>query len=189
MNDIIVLDDVVPLQHQEFLEQYYLRGENKWYFQRDITYDEQQDDKKLVNHYGFANLIYDVQGKSEIGSDFYNVLPILYQALSKTDMNLEAVLRMRAFLQLPIVGAEEDPLNNPHVDLPISHMVLLYYLTDADGDTYIYNENTKSDKYSVKQTVTPKRGRCVLFNGSLYHSSSRPTNNKRCVLNINFIPK
>jgi hypothetical protein len=189
MNDILIFDDIVPLQHQEFLEYYFLRGDNKWYFQRDITYDKSQEEKKIVNHYGFANLIYDVQSKNEIGTDFYNVLPVLYQALHKSGMSLETVLRMRSFLQLPVAGSEHDPLNNPHVDLPISHMVLLYYLTDADGDTYIYNESNKSDSYTIKQQVTPKRGRCVLFNGTLYHSSSRPTNNRRCVLNINFITK
>ena len=188
MNDIIVLDDVIPLQHQEFLESYYLSGDHKWYFQKDITFDASQEKDKIVNHYGFANLIYDVQSKAIIGPDFYNALPLLYQALSKSNMQLETVLRMRAFLQLP-VATDETTVNNPHIDMPISHTVLLYYLTDADGDTYIYNEPFKSDTYTIKQKVTPKRGRCVLFNGSLYHSSSRPTNNKRCVLNINFITK
>ena len=188
MNEISVLDDILPKQHQEFLEYYYLRGDNKWYFQRDITYAEDQKDDRTVSHYGFSNLVYDRSSKSEMGADFYNILPIMYQATDRVGMDVGTILRMRAFLQLPTVFSDSS-VNNPHTDMPINHLVLLYYLTDSDGDTVIYNEREKSEAYTVKQTVTPKRGRCVLFDGSLYHSSSRPTNNKRCIININFIPK
>lgn len=189
MDDILVFDDILPKQHLDFLEYYYLRGENKWYFQQDITYDKDQEDEKRVNHYGFANLIYDRQGKPEMGPDFYNVLPILYQATAKAKLEVDMIFRMRSFLQLPVAGSEVDPINNAHIDLPITHTVVLFYLCDADGDTFIYNEREKSDTYTIKKQVTPKRGRCVVFDGSLYHSSSRPTNNKRCVLNINFNTK
>jgi hypothetical protein len=189
MDDILIFDDILPKQHVDFLEYYYIRGENKWYFQQDITFDETQNSEKRVNHYGFANLFFDRQGKPEQGADFYNALPILYQATSKAGLEVDMIFRMRAFLQLPVVGSEEDPINNAHVDLPITHTVVLFYLTDSDGDTIIYNEREKSDTYTIKQRVTPKKGRCVVFDGSLYHSSSRPTNNKRCILNIDFNTK
>lgn len=189
MSDIIVIDDLLPKQHLDFLEYYFLRGENKWYFQQDITYEASQDAEKRVNHYGFANLIYDRHGKADMGSDFYNVLPIIYKAGEHAGFDVDMIFRMRAFLQLPVAGADTDSVNNPHIDIPITHTVVLFYLTDSDGDTIIYNEREKSDNYTIKQQVTPKKGRCVIFDGSLYHSSSRPTNNKRCILNINFTTK
>jgi hypothetical protein len=188
MNDILVFDDIIPVQHQEFLEYYFLRGENKWYFQKDITYTDPENQGAEVTHYGFSNLIYDRATKPDMGADFYNILPVLYQAGARVGFDVGAVLRMRAFLQLPI-ASNDGPINNAHTDMAMNHLVVLYYLTDSDGDTYIYNETEKSETYTIKQQVTPKRGRCVVFDGRLYHSSSRPTNNRRCILNINFIPK
>jgi hypothetical protein len=188
MNDILIFDDIIPVQHQEFLEYYFLRGDNKWYFQKDITYADPSAQEAPVKHYGFSNLIYDRSSKADMGADFYNILPILYQAGAKIGIDIGAILRMRAFLQLPI-ASNDSTINNAHTDMPINHLVALYYLTDADGDTFIYNETERSETYTVKKQVTPKRGRCVIFDGRLYHSSSRPTNNKRCVLNINFLPK
>lgn len=188
MNDIVVIDNLLPAQHHNFLEYYFLRGDNKWYFQEDITYSEGQESEKRVNHYGFSNLIYDRGSKTSMDADFYNVLPIVYKALEQVNLEVDAILRSRVFLQLPVNTDDVTP-NNPHVDLPIKHLVVLYYLTDSDGDTLIYNETEKSEIYTIKQQVTPKKNRCVIFNGSLYHSSSRPTNNKRCILNINLLAK
>ena len=45
----------------------------------------------------------------------------------------------------------------------------------------------KSDKlcYTIKQKVTPKQGRAVLFDGMLMHTAEQPINNIRCVVNYN----
>jgi hypothetical protein len=188
MKEVLIFDNIVPKQHQDFLEEFFLRGDNKWYFQHDITFDKSQEKERRVNHYGFASLIYDRNSRSDKSIDFFNLLPVIYQALDKCNLTCDTVLRMRSFLQLPIV-AEDNAINNPHVDLPINHLVILYYLTDSDGDTIIYNEMEKSENYTVLQTVTPKKGRCVVFDGRRYHSSSRPTENIRCILNINLLTK
>ena len=65
------------------------------------------------------------------------------------------------------------------------HLVALYYVCDSDGDTIIYNEREKLGTYTIKQKVTPKQGRIVLFDGSLYHTAEQPLNNVRCVVNYN----
>ena len=66
-------------------------------------------------------------------------------------------------------------------------MVALYYVCDSDGDTIIYNERHQpaNKVYTVKQKVTPKQGRMVLFDGSLYHTAEQPEHNVRCVVNYN----
>jgi len=67
-------------------------------------------------------------------------------------------------------------------------------VNDSDGDTIIYNETADdiqnlpgldTSMLTIKQTVTPRKGRVVLFNGRRYHSSSTPTTDKRCVINFN----
>ena len=47
----------------------------------------------------------------------------------------------------------------------------------------IYNEQKKSDSYTVQKRITPKQGRVVLFDGSYYHTAEQPLNNIRCVVN------
>ena len=96
------------------------------------------------------------------------------------------VLQGRSFLQFPL-NLKDKTVDTPHVDLQQEHLVALYYVCDSDGDTIIYNERHEpADKvYTVKQRVTPKQGRMVLFDGSLYHTAEQPERNVRCVVNYN----
>ena len=89
-------------------------------------------------------------------------------------------------MQLPLFS-ERTSVDTPHTDLSEKHFVMLYYVKDSDGDTIIYNETEKSDKYTIKQKVTPKQGRVVLFDGSLYHTAEQPINNVRCIVNYDLI--
>ena len=65
------------------------------------------------------------------------------------------------------------------------HVVVLYYVVTSDGDTVIYNERTESDTYTVKQKVTPKQGRVVIFDGGLYHTAQQALKKIRCIVNYN----
>ena len=65
---------------------------------------------------------------------------------------------------------------------------MLYYVCDSDGDTIIYNEREESKTYTIKQRVTPKQGRVVLFDGGLMHTAEQPINsNVRCIVNYDLI--
>ena len=63
------------------------------------------------------------------------------------------------------------------------HLVALYYVCNSDGDTIIYNERERSSNYTIKEKVTPKKGRIVLFDGRLYHTAEQPINTTRCIVN------
>ena len=76
----------------------------------------------------------------------------------------------------------------PHVDLqydngePVDHKVLLYYINDSDGPTYFFNES-----YELQDTVYPKPGRAIIFDGSNIHAASNPVRSPfRMVVNIDF---
>ena len=95
------------------------------------------------------------------------------------------VLQGRSFLQFPL-NLKDRSVDTPHIDIhDRKHIVALYYVCDSDGDTIIYNEREKLGNYTIKQKVTPKQGRMVLFDGSLYHTAEQPLNNVRCVVNYN----
>ena len=55
--------------------------------------------------------------------------------------------------------------------------------------SYLHHQtNQKSETYTVKQKVTPKQGRVVLFDGGLMHTAEQPINsNVRCIVNYDLI--
>ena len=97
------------------------------------------------------------------------------------------VLQGRSFLQFPV--NTDGTIDSPHIDIySRKHLVCLYYVCDSDGDTIIYNEREKDRPdgiYTIKQKVTPKQGRVVLFDGWLMHTAEQPINNVRCIVNYN----
>ena len=94
------------------------------------------------------------------------------------------VLQGRSFLQFPL-NLKDKIADTPHTDMDKEHLVVLYYVCTADGDTIIYNEKEESNTYTIKQRVTPKQGRVVLFDGSHYHTAQQCTNKIRCIVNYN----
>jgi hypothetical protein len=70
----------------------------------------------------------------------------------------------------------------PHTDLPFDHLVVLYYVNDADGDTVFFNE-----KNEIIKSVSPKRGRVVAFDGRILHGGGIPKAGPRCAINFDIL--
>ena len=74
--------------------------------------------------------------------------------------------------------------HNFHIDQQYPHIVALYYINETDGDTIFCDEH---DHSKIIHRETPKKGKCVIFEGlHAYHASSSPSNNIRMTLNINY---
>ena len=58
-------------------------------------------------------------------------------------------------------------------------MTARYYVNDADGATVLF------DGQKIIKEVEPKKGRILLFNGSIYHGAGIPKTTNRCVVNFN----
>ena len=120
-------------------------------------------------------------------SDYHELfVPFLQTVVRKLEWDQAKVLQGRSFLQFPI--NTDGTIDKPHIDIhgKTEFRVALYYVCDSDGDTVIYNEKEQSEKYTIKQRVTPKQGRVVIFNGHLYHTAEQPTkSNTRCIVNYN----
>lgn len=186
LNDIYIIEDVIPKAHADYLEQFYVGSNIDWWFQEDITYSQESDIRKTDDrNYGFSNLIQSSED-NHTSPIYHTAAPIIYAALNKLNLHPLMVLRVRSFIQLPLSN-QHNKINKPHVDSNVHHIVILYYLTDSDGETIIYNETEESENYTIKERIKPKKGSCVVFDGSLYHSSSQPTSAVRATININVI--
>ena len=107
----------------------------------------------------------------------------------KAGFNPRQVYYTRSFLQIPLEARHHKERNNVHVDIPQSHVAAVYYVTDSDGDTILYDNRYGEDVKTLKRhkTVKPKAGRMVFFDGHRYHCSSQPTNSLRCIINFDLI--
>ena len=184
---ILVIDDFIDKEYQQKIKEN-LMGDNEfpWYYIDDVTaaYEEGNQGRPGLSH---VYVEYNDDGTSEITSDFHELfLPLLNQACLVLQVPTAKIIQGRSFLQFPLnLNSSED--DTPHIDLEEGerHIVVLYYVVTSDGDTVIYNQRTESDVYTVKQKVTPKQGRVVIFDGGLYHTAQQALKNIRCIVNYN----
>ena len=200
-NKIYVFDDLVPQNYQNYLEDFCyntlpfflikLNSAGDSSFQstnyQDIIYDKPQMFHSFIEN-------------GEVVSPYYNIIFPLFNYIH-SDFNYifnYKILRAKSNLKHSVKPKYKDKFNPPHVDYipPIPNTwVLLYYIIDSDGDTVIFNESYTDSKiinFSIKQTISPKKGRLLFFPSTLYHSANFPINNQiRLVLNtiLEIFPK
>jgi len=183
-NKILIFDDVIDLEYQNIIKEILL-GDRQykgydfpWYLTHDVTKPAKADSQlRPAFFHGYVDY------PSELSSVFHDVfIRLIQNSCAKIDRKNVDVLQGRSFCQLPI-SSDKISVDTPHIDIKEDHFVMLYYVCDSDGDTIIYNEQVKSDRYTVQRRITPKQGRVVLFDGSYYHTAEQPLNNIRCVVN------
>ena len=193
--DITVIDDFIDKEYQEKIKNILMGNDPflwkneevnfDWYFISDVTdaYSSRQQKRSALVHTFFE------EGET-INDDILNYLflPMLKGVRERMKIKNMNVVQGRSFLQFPLSLKDKTP-DTPHIDLDqgIEHIVALYYVCDSDGDTIIYNEREdqglESKLYTIKEKVTPKQGRMVIFDGTLYHTAEQPKDNIRCVVN------
>ena len=185
-NKILIFDDIIDSEYQNIIKEILL-GDRQykgydfpWYLTHDVTKPAKADSQlRPAFFHGYVDY------PSELSSVFHDLfIRLIQNPCAKINRKNIDVIQGRSFCQLPI-SSDKMSVDTPHIDTKDDHFVMLYYVCDSDGDTIIYNEQIKSDNYTIQKRVTPKQGRVVLFNGSYYHTAEQPLNNIRCVVNYN----
>jgi hypothetical protein len=161
---IKVLDDVISNKYSQFLFDEIVKV--PWTFVPNLSYGNTDNYDAAGFSYSFY-LHENFNRKEKRAFDAFGL-----------NATIENVFRSRVRLTL---NREKSIAEDRHVDYNFSHLVLLYYINTTDGNTVLYDGDT------IIESISPKRGRCVLFDGSIVHASSSSTLAPRLVLNTNII--
>ena len=200
-DEIFVLDNIVSLATQNLIERL-VRESVSWKFIPNVAYvDGYTLDQPLKETPGMSQIIYN-NALGVNNKDLFPLVLLLIDEVSlKTKLLIHQLLHAKSFLHFPVNNNIKKVYDNIHVDNFNPHTVLLYYVNDSDGDTFLFDKtysqvpkeaydtdgrlNQSKVDFKLLKRVTPKKGRLVVFNGLRFHSSSGPTSNMRCVFNIN----
>ena len=106
----------------------------------------------------------------------------------------DKIVRIKANYKTQCRSGTEDMHTTPHIDMRLQqdgspdgfrvefpHTVIIYYVNDSDGDTFLFNSNG-----TEMTRVEPKKGRFLIFDGQIYHAGSFPIHHlDRIVINYN----
>jgi hypothetical protein len=115
---------------------------------------------------------------------------IFNKFLSYTKIPFKKLLRSKANFHPRSNITDPNLHTTPHVDYKHPHSVLIYYVTDSDGTTIIFDRKLHQSKteYNIIQEIEPKAGRFLLFDGEQYHAARHPINSEtRINVNFNFL--
>lgn len=190
---MIEIENIADINLQNTIEHLVTAHTFPWFLTPGTIYvdDITEEDKKYIledgsNPYQF---VHDVVLRSKCVSNYFQLIhPIIEQASQHFKSDIEVLKAKFNFLTYD----GHDSYHYPHTDINSEDpnvKTLIYYVNDTDGDTYIFNETCPlvDRKVTLNQRITPVRGKAVIFDSNIFHSSSSPVNYKsRIVLNVVF---
>ena len=194
INDIFVIDNVIPIKAQNQLNDFFLSKKLNWMFYKDIALSEAEIKRKGITKLTPGIGAYIKQDYPEfVDESLLNLVkPIPQRACETIGGECLDIFNVRSFMHFPLEQSLRKEYDNPHIDVRYDHLVVLYYVNDTDGDTFIFDKTMKdyyelpeNAELNIVKRVSPKMGRVVVFNGHQYHSSSTPTKDVRCIINFN----
>jgi hypothetical protein len=194
----ITLDDFIEEELQNQIED--AMFDCNWKFLMDNTYDYNPKAfgiryRKFLNPFKYdisPSIITNLQSNSKI---FELFSPVIQKTCNHINFKLEKISRCIAGIQGVQVIRKKNKVYNIHINQKTPHLVLLYYVNDADGETILFDKTTddiqdedmyldERYEFNVVNKITPKQGRILLFDGRTYHSASSPTTGIRCIITL-----
>jgi len=181
-----IFDDLLDDKETSHIESFLRDPKFPWFLSKgfnhytvdQLTYNENfsedRDEFVLLTHTFYLD--------GSKNSDNYLLSDFIFtRFLERTNVPFKKLIRSKANLQLSKVT---DKIHTtPHTDSNNRHIVAIYYANDADGDTFFFNSNLE-----IVNSLTPKKGRFVMFDGSILHAAGFNKNsNMRINVNFNFI--
>jgi hypothetical protein len=196
---ILTIDDCIDVSDQNLIESSFLSEKFPWYFSNSANWGNKNNGmtlgkKSLECIDGVKDspqLIHNIFADNLFSKHFESSLSV--KILSAIPFSIKQLLRIKANLTYPTNVHSDHLLGVPHIDFVEENLITaIYYVNNSDGDTIIFNERFQEKEYkdlTISQTIKPKKGRLVVFNGNYIHAGTLPSNNSaRIVINFNLIP-
>ena len=186
---IIIVDDFIDKTLFKHLQQY-IEDVPAWAFTGGISV-ESEGDPRL--YYGFSAGVVDEDAPEDY---FYeegphiNIIKEINDKV-KREYGLKTVVRCR--MDMTTYRGENQITFGPHIDCDREHVTSIFYVTDSDAPTIIYNQKRfcgdipKDLTLTEKQRVMPKENRLVVFPGNYVHTGMCPIKySHRILINTNY---
>jgi len=203
---IFVFDEIIKKETQLVLHDYFENNYKNWiHFKKDISHGDLQD----VHDYEFPGYTVDLGGKINVDDKIIEIVKEIESIVLKK-IELESIGNYRYKLSCyPPINpgpTNEDLFRQVHIDRIIPHLVMVYYVNNTEGNTTIFRNKIGCDVESnnkvkkealhgdfknleIIESISPKQGRIVIFDGGLLHSPGWPINQNRYIINFNTIIK
>ena len=193
---IIIDDEIISSDDQNKIKEFFNNNNFPWYRDGEYTVSKKVNDhfkniSKNVVEYGqfYHTFVNDGQVTSQLGE-----IPIwlITQVIKKYNLP-NKILRIKSNICTKIYEHNVDACQTPHIDNTDNHIVILYYVNDSDGDTFLFNECVSDNILNIKnisllKRIEPKQGRFVIFNGNRLHAGMNPRlHDSRIVINYNLL--
>tara|TARA_S200002703_G_scaffold28082_1_gene23931 strand:- start:837 stop:1400 length:564 start_codon:yes stop_codon:yes gene_type:complete len=173
---IKIFDNIITVEEQNKILDVLLSNNFPWFYISDITNPSKNNQKRHALSHRFIK-------EGELNSNYFRYVEIIIKnVINKLKYKKAIVSEVRSFLQFPL-NIKTKKLDTPHIDTDDKHFVFLYYVMDNEANTIIYLDKA----FKRYKKIKPKKGRLVIFPGSLWHTAEQPTKKIRCVINCNII--
>jgi hypothetical protein len=186
-SDIFVIDNFIIPAYQQGIKSVILTTDFQWTYEPRTAHPDSDDifvDSNTQETHQFVNKLFNNReniNQPQLGF----ILPLIYTAQDYIKIPTN-ITRVKANLLLQEKTISKELHHTAHVDCKVPHWALIYYVNNSDGDTIIFDQEfgKEFNQLTIKQRITPKQGRAVIFNGKYFHASSSPRDYKiRNVLN------
>ena len=183
-----IIKDLLSREKQNEIEKVFLGRDFPWYYTPEATYDMFGDNRTLNTPF-FGHMFW-INGKNL--SEYYypkTVQPIIEALERHKGKRYQNILwRCKANLYTKDGSYPEDFHHPPHIDNSDENFrgeSFLYFVNDADGDTFMFNEHYDyvhkrygsedfKGNFTNQLRVTAEKGKSVLFPLTQCHTSSIP---------------
>lgn len=191
INEIYIFDDIVLKNIQDELESFVYNG--------DLIWNEVPNITGVGSFFENDSFPAKVILENEINTEILKLIDVITEnTMLKINEKFLQKYRIKINKTFPSEIELKDEHKLLHVDRNESHIVVIYYINDSDGDTLIYEDiNDKHlnklgkkinfENFKLIKNITPKKGRVVVFNGDLWHYGKYPTKGERNVINMNVV--
>lgn len=192
-----IIDDALPYQLFDRIKHVACHEDTPWYFTSSYQ-DQFKDESKNILTFHWSHFAY--KNDQQVSNLFEPLFAALLIGLDKAGEKFNKLIRIRLGL---LNGINHPYQNTPHVDVNERHKAALLYIHNSSAPTqffkekydftsdlgsYLFFKKILKEKVTPTETVDSIENRMVFFDGSIYHSSNRPTDlSRRVVVNFNYI--